>query len=413
LLSSLLLPGVAHAADLDLLSPSTLSIAGDVRLVAATGEESWLDEGFGKLRASGLGNGRLRTKPELGSLDLIWQPRIGFAWSATIVGTVQGGERLEAGLSEAFISYKPMRGEKVRFAGRAGLMWPPVSLEHGGADWHVLDTVTPSAINSWIGEEVRPLAVEGTVGTQLGGHDFSGTVALFAANDTSAALLTLRGWALHDRRTLAFQRHPLPPLPEKLIGSQPQFTTPLLDVEQGFARRPGYYARLVWQLPVPVRLEAFHYDNRADPEAVNPALEWGWRTRFQNLGLIARPARGTTIKAQAMRGSTLMGFPDPVTLWIDTSFQSAFLLIAQEIGVGQLAARAEQFRTRNSGSYVRRRENEDGWAAALAYRRELSPNLTLVAEALHVRSDRDQRVLIGLPARQRQTQLQFVARAQW
>lgn len=413
LLCGLMSPNVAEAADLDLLSPATLSVTGDIRLVAASGDETWLDEGFGKLRASGSADSGLRTKPEVGSADLIWQPRAGFAWSATVVGTVQGGERLEAGLSEAFISFKPMRGQAVRFSGRAGLMWPPVSLEHGGADWHVLDTVTPSAINSWIGEEVRPLAVEGTVGTKLGSHDLSATVALMAANDTAAALLTLRGWALHDRKTLAFHRQPLPPLPGLLIGAQPQFSTPLLDIERGFARRPGYYARLVWQLPVPVRLEAFHYDNRADPEAVNEVLEWGWRTRFQNIGLIAQPASKTRIKAQAMQGTTLMGFPDPVRLWIDMTFRSAFVLMTQEIGKGQLAARAEQFRTRNSGSYVTRNENERGWATTVAYRYEISPNLSLLAEALHVQSHRRQRTDAGVPARQRQSQFQLVARARW
>ena len=47
-------------------------------------------------------------------------------------------------------------------------MWPPVSLEHEGADWHVQDSITPSAINSWIGEEVRPVALEGTLAANLG-----------------------------------------------------------------------------------------------------------------------------------------------------------------------------------------------------------------------------------------------------
>ena len=58
-------------------------------------------------------------------------------------------------------SFRPMRGSKIAFSARAGLMWPPVSLEHEGADWHVKDSITPSAINSWIGEEVRPVAARG------------------------------------------------------------------------------------------------------------------------------------------------------------------------------------------------------------------------------------------------------------
>ena len=190
--------------------------------------------------------------------------------SALVVGTLHGGERTEAGISEAYLSYRPMRTEKLRFSARAGLMWPPISLEHQGHDWHVADTVTPSAINSWVGEEIRPLAIEGTLGSSLGEHRLTATAALIAANDTSGTLLAFRGWALHDRKTIAFRRQPLPLLPEPIAQKQPRFTHPLLDVDSGFAPRPGYYAKLAWQPPLPVRLELFRYDNRADPEEVEP-----------------------------------------------------------------------------------------------------------------------------------------------
>src|SRR5438552_5783727 len=162
-----------------------------------------------------------------------------------------------------------MRGSKLAFSARAGLMFPPVSLEHEGADWHVKDSITPSAINSWIGEEVRPVAVEGTVAADFGKNKLRATAALMAANDTSGTLLTFRGWALHDRMTLAGHRQPLPPLDEELAGYQAPFTHPLLDIHNGFAHRPGYYAKLSWQPPIPVRLELFRYDNRADPRDVN------------------------------------------------------------------------------------------------------------------------------------------------
>ena len=47
------------------------------------------------------------------------------------------------------------------------------------------DTITPSAINSWIGEEVRPLAAEVTASTTAGEHQLSATAGIFAANDTA------------------------------------------------------------------------------------------------------------------------------------------------------------------------------------------------------------------------------------
>jgi hypothetical protein len=231
-------PSAVAASDLRLFTPDTLQVSGDVRLVAVDGEKGWLDGGFGKLRSGS--DGGSRVQPQLGDVNLVWQPQFTWSLSATIVGSLQGGERTQAGLSQAYLSFRPMRGSSgTSFTARAGLMWPPVSLEHEGADWHVADSITPSAINSWIAEEVRPVAAEGTVAASLGPSRLKATAALFSANDTAGTLLTFRGWALHDRTTLAFNRWPLPPLGDELTGVQAPFTHPLLNVHGGFAHHPG------------------------------------------------------------------------------------------------------------------------------------------------------------------------------
>src|SRR6059058_4047477 len=238
-----------------LFTPDTFEITGDLRLVVVDGEKSWVDGGFGKLRSGS--DGELRVQPQLGNVSLIWKPQFSWSLGAVVVGALQGGQHTQAGLSQSYLTFRPMRSDRVGFSARAGLMWPPVSLEHEGADWHVKDSITPSAINSWIGEEVRPVAIEGTLATSLGEHKLRATAALFAANDTAGTLLTFRGWALHDRMTLAFRRQPLPALKDDVGSYQAPFTHPLLDVGRGFARRPGYYANLVWQPPIPVRFELF------------------------------------------------------------------------------------------------------------------------------------------------------------
>ena len=401
----------AFAADADILSRETISVTGIASLAATDGEESWVDRGFGKLATSGSGS-ELRVRPLLTDANLIWQPRLSWALSAMVVGTFQGGERNEAGLSEAFLTYKPMGSASTRLSARAGLMWPPVSLEHEGADWHVRDSITPSAINSWIGEEVKPVALEGTVVTSLGEHKLSATMALFAANDTAGTLLTFRGWALHNRRTLAFNRQPLPPFEQEYEGYQAHFTHPLLDVAPGFAKRPGYYAKLAWQPPVPVRLELFRYDNRADPEAVNADVEWGWRTHFNHLGIAGQVAGGE-VKVQAIEGRTRMGFVEEGgSRWIDMRFRSAFLLVSHPVGKVGFAARLEAFDTRNRGSWWEEEYDEDGWAATLAGKREWGPFTGLV-EVVHVASDSPAREHVALPEHQKQTRLQADLRVSW
>ena len=403
-------PSAASAeSDLKLFSRDNFEFGGDVRLVAVDGEPGWVDGGFGKLRSGSDGDQRVR--PQLGNATIVWKPQFTWSLGAVVVGSLQGGQRTDAGLSQAYLTFKPMRSSKVSFSARAGLMWPPVSLEHEGADWHVKDSITPSAINSWIGEEVKPVSIEGTVGTTLGGHKLRATAAIMAANDTAGTLLTFRGWALHDRTTIAFRRLPLPPLGE-LRGYQAPYTHPLLDPRSGFAHRPGYYARLAWQLPVPVRLELFRYDNRANPQDVNADPEWGWRTRFDQLALVADLGGEAELKAQALEGHTKMGYRQPDRRWIDERFRAAYVMLSRPVGSVGLAARADLFEARNKGSLWDEEYDEHGWAAMLAARRQFGP-VTGLIELLHVWSVNPAREYAGEEDRQRQTQLQAEVRMHW
>ncbi|MFL6736748.1 MAG: hypothetical protein ACJ8F4_06775 [Sphingomonas sp.] len=401
----------AAASDLRIFTPDTFEVTGDARLVAVGGEKSWLDGGFGKLRSGSHGDFDL--KPELGNASLVWQPQFTWSLGATIVASLEGGERTQAGLSQAYLTFKSMRSAGgTSFSARAGLMWPPVSLEHEGADWHVADSITPSAINSWIGEEVRPAAIEGTIAASPGGQKVRVTAAILAANDTAGTLLTFRGWALHDRTTLAFNRWPLPPINGPMGEMQAPFTHPLIDLHHGFASRPGYYAKLAWQPPVPIRAELFHYDNRANPKEVNDELEWGWRTKFDNLGVVADLGNGAEFKAQVLKGRTRMGYAMNGERWVNNRFRSAFLLATKALGPFAIAARVEAFDTRNHGSLIREDYDETGWSAMISGKHEWE-HFTALLELLHVSSRREDRDDLGLQPRQLQTELQAELRMHW
>jgi hypothetical protein len=205
---------------------------------------------------------------------------------------------------------------------------------------------------------------------------------------------------------------PLPYLPEEMEEIQPRFTHPLLDVGRGFAKRPGYYVKLAWQPPVPILLELFRYDNRADPEAVNEELEWGWRTKFDHVGAVVDLGGGTRFKLQALNGSTCMGMTEEGGIWIDNRFRSAFILASHDFARGGIAARLDAFDSRQRGSLMDSEYNETGWAATLAAHRDFGP-VTGFVELVHVSSNRERPEELELAPRQRQTSLQAELRLHW
>ena len=292
-------------------------------------------------------------------------------------------------------------------------MWPPVSLEHEGADWHVADSITPSAINSWIGEEVRPAAAEGSVAAlarrsqaarHRGDHGrerYRGNTRSPSAAGRFTTAPRSPSTASRCRRSTTKSPHTRRPSPIRL-----------LDIPSGFARRPGYYAKLDWQPPIPIRLELFRYDNRANPIAVNGDFEWGWRTRFDNIGLVADLGGGAELKGQAIHGTTRMGYAEDGRRWVDNRFRSAFLLFTRPVGAFGLAARVEGFDTRNRGSHVGDEYDDSGWSAMVAGKREWG-QLTGLVELLRVSSRRENREDIGIVPRQLQTQLQAELRMRW
>ncbi|MCY7339917.1 MAG: hypothetical protein LH465_08220 [Sphingomonas bacterium] len=407
----------AQSSGFDVFSPDTVTLAGNGRLVGVDGERSWLDDGFGKLAYGGRDEGEpgdFRIRPRFGEAALIWQPRFGWALSGTVVGIAQRkGDHIEAGLSEAFVGFKPLSGGSIKLSARAGLMWPPVSLEHSGPEWAVTETITPSAINSWIGEEVKVVGLESSLLATRGRHKITATAALFDVNDTAGALLSFRGWGLHDVKALAFHTQPLPEPNEFIEYVQPRFTHPVKEMDGGFLKRPGFYAKLAWQPPFPVRIEALHYDNNSDPESVNDALEWGWRTKFNNFGLVADLGAKTQLRAQAIRGRTRMGITDNGAIWVDNRFRSAFALVTQRFGISSITGRIEAFGTRNKGGELVSDDDEHGWAVTLAGRHPLGEYATVLVEALHVSSRREAREREGMAPRQDQNQIQAQLRLRW
>jgi hypothetical protein len=403
-------------SDTDIFSADTFSVILDVRLVLADGANSWIDGGFGKARFDGTDDADYQFNAYPVEASLIWQPR----FTNSLVGNVsaayqQGHDRDEKfDVMEGYLTFIPPRRGNTNFAFKAGYYWPEISLEHAtGGAWSTVYTITPSAINSWVGEEVKVIGAEATLYQTIGSVDLSATAGMFGFNDTSGTLLSFRGWGLHDIKSTLFGQFKLPPLNPFMTLAQEPVTRSVLEIDD----KPGLYGRFEVRPSSSVVLNVFYYDNRGVPEEFTESLQWGWRTRFWNLGAVVDLGPSTRLLAQAMTGTTQMGFvPGNATrYWVDTRYSSAYALLTHRFGEIAVSGRLELFETRERGSrMVAAEENEDGWAATLAGRIPVDDLFTLFVEALHLESERGARtVRLGIPAKETQNVVQAALRFSW
>ncbi|HEX8655068.1 MAG TPA: hypothetical protein VF693_07585 [Allosphingosinicella sp.] len=394
----------------DILSLRTFSLVLDGRLAGADGGPSWLDRGFGKTRFDGDRDGDFQPNLLPMQATLVWQPRFFDSLSATVSGGWQRDQEEPLDIMEAFLSFRPSPQARTRFHARAGIFWPNISLEHAGAAWSVTESITPSAINSWISEEVKVLGLEATLTTTLGEHQLSLTGAAFGFNDTSGTLLSFRGWALHDLNATVFGYFPLPVLNPFMTVAQEDRTKSFIELDD----RVGFYGNLEWRPPWPFALNVFYYDNRGDPEVFNSDLQWGWLTRFWNVGFNADLGPSTRLLAQGMIGDTTMGIPGPPNgnYWVETRFRSAYVLLRHDFGPATLTGRFDWFDTREQGRRMDPTESEEGWSIMAASRVRVNDQVNLFLEALHVSSERGVRTRIGQQPTENHTVLQAGLRLQ-
>jgi hypothetical protein len=396
-------------AETQLFAPENLSAWIDVRAVSADGEPSWRKTygdaveqgGFGKLRYGH------ETRLDLAQAAINWKPRLADTVTAYVLAQYTPGSLTDFGVSEAYVKWKPVPTSDLRWSLRFGQMFPPVSMEHDGTGWSVSRTITPSAINSWIGEEVLVDGLEINVRKHIAGHEFGLTGAVFTGNDTAGTILSWRGWALHDVASDRDSRLPLPSGDSqgwyRLFDEyQAPFTEPMAEVDGHL----GDYLRLDWRPPAPVAFNLEYYANHGDPQSVRH-IQWGWETRFWNLGVQAKPAAATEVLAQYMKGKTDMGWPIGHGLWaVDTDYDAAYLLVSQALRHAKLTGRIDYFAVKDNSKRAIDDNTDKGYAATVAYLRPVSDHLDLAVEAMNVQSRHPARVTHALAAHQSQVQLQ-------
>ncbi len=375
----------------------------ELRAVAGFDGISWLDRGFDRARY-----GEQDRALVWGSALLQYDGRL----TPTLGGRVvlAGYDRTSHALdwTEAFLEYSPVPRSAWRFKVRGGAFYPPLSLENTAVGWTSPYTVSFSAIDTWIGEEVRALGLE-VAATRMGrftgsAHDWTLVGAAARGNDPLGALLAWRGFAVHDRQSGWREHLPLADLPGfRESGSFPPqepFEEPFKELDG----RTGYYAGVEWDAADRSRLRYLHYDNLADPSVVEGG-QWSWRTRFDHLGWQLRLPAESDLLLQVLRGDTRMdGFTSPL---VYDSFTAAYVLWSRAWNRHRWSARADFWSVRDEDTTPDDPNQEHGraWTAAYFYSPPPMSRLggwRVGVELRSLESDRPARRLLGEGSRRRE-----------
>jgi hypothetical protein len=396
--AALALFAAGPAAASDLYSSDTVSGVALLGFAAGSGEKSWLDRGLGKLRQ---GDGAAITADAI----IAWRPSLTDRLGAVVTVQAQNAPDVSAGVGEAYLTLRPDPSAAVRFSARAGLFFPPVSLEHDGSEWSLVHTLSASAINSWVAEEVKTAGVEGKLLTNIAGRPAALTLAAFQGNDTAGALLFYRGWALHDVRSTLGVTLPLPTVPSIFQGKQAPDTRPIDEVDG----RWGGYGKLEFEPTDALNLSLIAYDSNGDPAQIKHG-QYAWRTRFAQLAARWRGTAGAVVLAQAMTGDSNMGGLVGGVRPASIGFDSAFLLVSQPVGRAAFTGRIDYFAVSDRTFKDVDNNAEHGWALTTAWTQPVSPRLDLVTEGLFIQSDHPDRLRFGVARRQDEFQLRSAIR---
>jgi hypothetical protein len=382
-----------------------LSLSGyaDFRLVAPPREAAWLNGGLSKFRY-GNDEGQFRFA------EAVVQGRYKIDDELSAVLVVRGEPEQRTGIDmlEGYLSWHPAAAGPLSWSVKTGAFFPTISLENDDLGWASPYTLTPSAINSWIGEELRTIGSEAIVRYDTGGlGTVTFTGAVTCCNDPAGILMAERGWAMDDRPAGLFSDQRLPDATLKLFHEDFPGRTPMFDEIDG---RPGWYAGLAWQMAGIGKLSVLRYDNEGDPNKVSGEYA-AWDTRFWSYG--ARTGWDELVLiAQSLQGQTVVGTRFGLSY---TFFQSAFLLASYDMsGVGapdwRASLRGDVFATRHPAA-TPSIMNEDGHAATVSLSWQHFDWLRITGEMIAMQSRRREYLLDGFPsAALSQQQLQLSAR---
>jgi hypothetical protein len=385
---------------------------------ASTDMKAWPDGGLGKLRVADDGVGATRLFAE-------YHGRVTPTLNARVIADYVDDGSSGLGITEAYMDWRPIPHSANQQQVRFGAFYPPLSLENGAHGWESPYTYSYSAINTWLGEEIRPVGAEWSLRRRLASTRNQQEVRVFAAgfygNDPAATLLFWRGWSLHDRQTRFNDRLSIPGSPifnssGAVVGTRPQTVAPLTETDH----RPGYYAGAEWRYARRALVQLARYDNRADPWSFAQG-QWGWHTAFEHLavqvalpgeiGLMGQWLRGDTywLAGTSPTGGPIM----PWVVYVEDAFEAKYLMLTRKWhSAHRVSLRHDRFaidREDPAPEFT----GDEGQAWTLSYRFEPNERFSGGVEWLEIQSERDIWPYfygVSKDATERQLRLQFSLR---
>lgn len=372
--------------------------------VQADGSSSWLDAGSNILVYSengfNLQQGIVQVSDDLAS-----------GLSYDLVANFYSSGEKHLGMTQAQVVYKPLSNSIIRWKGRVGVFYPSMSLENVELGWLSPFSYTQSAINSWIGEEVRTPGLELSLFSpgraRYSPFSWEVNIGAFKGNDPAGAIITWRGFALHDRQSFFNERIPIAPYPTVIASdglNHPDYVEPFHE----FDGRTGFYLGAHLDFFNQSSFRYYYYDNQADENQVNNEGIYGWRTRFHSIALQHKTAGNSRIIAQWLSGDTIMG-----KRFVAANFEAWFLMFSHVREEHRWSVRYDQFKVNEDDIFPWDANNSDGKALTLAWRYNLTTAWQVGLEQHINRNTVASRVSLGQEPRVSQRQTLAVLQYRW
>jgi hypothetical protein len=368
----------------------------DLRMVGADAPTSFIDGGLGILRYGDdrdglqLGRARLALSQELG--DFVSLKIDASAWGQHDKNTLD--------ITEAYFQVHPYPLGDWRARVKLGAFYAPISLENRADGWESPYTLSSSAMDSWVAEELRTIGSEFKLewlGTHSG-HDFDvgAAVGVYCLDQGAGSALADSGFTISDWQSSLFGR----------VG-RPSGVTGAVDEYRQYDNHGGTYEGLDVHYLDRVTLEGLHYDNHANPNADDALDNYAWRTRFDTVGLRAEDDEGWTAIVQWMAGQTFVQ-PDDVGL-LGWNFVTRYVLVSKRSGHNTFSVRYDDFRV--GAEQTMAWGDQAGHAVTLAYRFEPNTHWRFTLEGVRSRGFQTNRTILeGEPPFATQSLVQLAIR---